>query len=233
MLRRQTQKESEGRLKIWAGGGRCGGTAWCPWGAEMELSTQERCLSCTGRVLPTLRWAGRGGEGGHGCRCLMRCSGRINRRTSLQKICCSGSRWMCAQSFSHVLCDPMDSSPPGSSVHGILQARILEQVAISSSRGPSRPRDRICISCLVVGHVRWRKHHVGRGVCREHYKWWSAAESFGERRLSQEAWRTTGHGWVPSWGWARVPQSIGLGGCVFLPIRAEEWLQRGEMVRLG
>ena len=35
------------------------------------------------------------------------------------------------------LCDPMDCSPPGSSVHGILQARIVEWVAISSSRGSS------------------------------------------------------------------------------------------------
>ena len=47
------------------------------------------------------------------------------------------------KSLSHVqLCDPMDYSLPGSSVHGILQARILEWVAISFSRGSSRPRDR-------------------------------------------------------------------------------------------
>ena len=39
------------------------------------------------------------------------------------------------------LCDPMDCNPPGSSVHGLLQARTLEWVAISSSRGSSRPRD--------------------------------------------------------------------------------------------
>ena len=39
------------------------------------------------------------------------------------------------------LCDPMDYSPPGSSVHGILRARILEWVAISFSRGSSWPRD--------------------------------------------------------------------------------------------
>ena len=39
------------------------------------------------------------------------------------------------------LCDPMDRSPPDSSVHGIPQARILERVAISSSRGSSRPGD--------------------------------------------------------------------------------------------
>ena len=39
------------------------------------------------------------------------------------------------------LCDPMECSLPGSSVHGILQARVLEWVAISFSRGSSRPRD--------------------------------------------------------------------------------------------
>ena len=44
-------------------------------------------------------------------------------------------------------CDPVDCSPPGSSVHGILQARTLEWVAISSSRGSSRPRDGTRMSC--------------------------------------------------------------------------------------
>ena len=39
------------------------------------------------------------------------------------------------------LCVPMDCSPSGSSVHGILQARILEWVAMPSSRGSSQPRD--------------------------------------------------------------------------------------------
>ena len=46
------------------------------------------------------------------------------------------------------LCYAMDCSPPGSSVHGILQARILEWVAISFSRGSSQPRDRTWISAL-------------------------------------------------------------------------------------
>ena len=45
------------------------------------------------------------------------------------------------------LCDPVDYSPPGSSVHGILQARILEWVAMSSSRGSSWLRDQTCVSC--------------------------------------------------------------------------------------
>ena len=44
------------------------------------------------------------------------------------------------------LCDPMDCSPPGSSVRGILQARILERVAISSSRRSSQTRDRTQVS---------------------------------------------------------------------------------------
>ena len=44
------------------------------------------------------------------------------------------------------LCDPMGCSLPGSSVHGILQARILKWVAMSSSRWSSRPRDRTCFS---------------------------------------------------------------------------------------
>ena len=38
------------------------------------------------------------------------------------------------------LCDSMDCSPPGSSIHGIFQARILERVAVSFSRASSRPR---------------------------------------------------------------------------------------------
>ena len=46
------------------------------------------------------------------------------------------------------LCDPMAYSLPGSSVLGILQARILEWVAISSSRGSSHPRDQTLISCI-------------------------------------------------------------------------------------
>ena len=46
------------------------------------------------------------------------------------------------------LCDPMDCSPAGSSVRGILQAKTLEWVVISFCRESSRPRDQTCISCL-------------------------------------------------------------------------------------
>ena len=50
--------------------------------------------------------------------------------------------------FRSTLCDPMECSPPGSSVHGILQASVLERVAISSSRGSSWLRDQNCASCI-------------------------------------------------------------------------------------
>ena len=46
------------------------------------------------------------------------------------------------------LCNPMDYSSPGPSVLGILQARILEWAAVSSSRGSSRPRDPAQVSCI-------------------------------------------------------------------------------------
>ena len=59
------------------------------------------------------------------------------------EICCCVVTKSCL-----TLCDPMDCSPPGSSVHGISQARILQWVAISFSKESSRPRDWTCISCL-------------------------------------------------------------------------------------
>ena len=46
------------------------------------------------------------------------------------------------------LCDPVDCSPPGSSVHGVFQARVLECFAISFSGGSSYPRDRTQVSCI-------------------------------------------------------------------------------------
>ena len=49
------------------------------------------------------------------------------------------------------LCNPMDCSPPGSSVHGILQARTLEWVAMPFSRGSSWPTDHIQVSCIAGG----------------------------------------------------------------------------------
>ena len=66
-------------------------------------------------------------------------------------------RWSKGTNFSYnkvlvtqlcpTLCDPMDYGPPGSSVHGSLQARLLEMVAIPFSKGCSQPRDWTLIFC--------------------------------------------------------------------------------------
>ena len=82
---------------------------------------------------------------------------------------------MCVHAQSCLtLCDPMDCSPPGSSVHGILQARILEWVAISFSRGSSHPRARTQVSYIpcIGRQVLYHQYHLGSS--HEHvvrYKW--------------------------------------------------------------
>ena len=58
----------------------------------------------------------------------------------------------CALSVTQMyltLCNPMDYTPSGSSVLGIFQARLLEWVAMSSSRGSSQPRDETCVLCFL------------------------------------------------------------------------------------
>ena len=76
------------------------------------------------------------------------CEGRkVRNANTINKI---PSTLSCAKllQLCSALCDPMDWDPQRSSVHGILQARILEWVVISSSRGSSQPRDRTWISCV-------------------------------------------------------------------------------------
>ena len=81
--------------------------------------------------------------------------------------------YVCVCVFVHVhaqllqscstVCDPMDCSPPGSSVHGILQARIPEWVAIPFSRGSSPPRDRTQVSCIAGGF--FTTEPLGKPMC--------------------------------------------------------------------
>ena len=70
-------------------------------------------------------WDSPGKNTGVGCHFLLQC---MKVKSEIAQSC-------------PTLCDLVDCSPPGSSVHGILQARILEWVAISFSRGSSQPRD--------------------------------------------------------------------------------------------
>ena len=83
---------------------------------------------------------------------------------------CLVQRWRRKENFVHVcakslqgcltLCDPVGCGPPGSSVHGILQASILGWAAMPSSRGPSPPRDRTRVSSVsCIG--RQVLHHEG------------------------------------------------------------------------
>ena len=73
------------------------------------------------------------------------------------------------------LSDPMDYSPPGFSVRGVLQARMLEWVAMPSSREYSRPRDRTHISC-VSWSCRWVTYH------------WATREVPGSMFLTPVGW---------------------------------------------
>ena len=81
------------------------------------------------------------------------------RKVRRQKVLLLGAAWFLVKSSVCVcvlvaqscktLCDPMDCNPPGSSVRGILQARVLEWIAMPSSRRSFQPRDRTQISCIV------------------------------------------------------------------------------------
>ena len=77
-------------------------------------------------------WDSSGKNTGVGCHFLLQCM-KVKSESDVAQSCLT-------------LSDPMDWSPPSSSVHGILQARILEWAAISFSRGSSRPRDQTQVS---------------------------------------------------------------------------------------
>ena len=92
-------------------------------------------------------------------------------------VCCSTGWWGCCCSVTPwwlTLCDPMDCSLPGTSAHGVLQARILEWVAMPSSRGSFWPRDWTHISdvsCIgrqvLTARTTWKAQEFSRCV---HFK---------------------------------------------------------------
>ena len=83
----------------------------------------------------------------------------VSEHTCMHYIACFRYESEVAQSCP-TLCDPMDCSLLGSSIHGIFQARILEWVAISFSSGSSRPRDQTRVS-FIVGRCFYRLSHQG------------------------------------------------------------------------
>ena len=118
------------------------------------------------------------------------------------------------------LWDPMDSSPPGFSVHGILHARILERTALPSSRGSSRPRDRTRIFLCLLHWQAGSSPLVPPGKpcasCKEHAKttFLGNKHMLGQKMLKTAFVSKSGRFCAPAL------TNIGLGGrrrCLFSP----------------
>ena len=86
---------------------------------------------------------------------------------------------MCHQ--SPTLCNPMDCSPPGSSCHGNFQARILEWVAISSSKGSSQPRNRTHVSSVSF---------IGRQILHQCATWEAPTVGLGSSKKGKRKKKT-------------------------------------------
>ena len=118
--------------------------------------------------------------------------------------CCSVAR-SCLS-----LCDPVDSSPPGSSVHGISQAGILAWIAISFSRRSSQPRDRAHVSYI----GRWVLYHCATWEALRRI--YTLKES--DLRATSIECGTSGHTLFPS--------ILTFTPCIFL---RDEWEKRLEV----
>ena len=105
---------------------------------------------------------------------------------------------MCVKSLQScpTLCKPMDYNLPGSSVHGILQASILEWVATLSSRGSSRPRDQTQVSYVscIGRRVLYHQHRLESPILR------SACQFLGFSSGSESACNVGDLGLIPGLG---------------------------------
>jgi len=116
----------------------------------------------------------------------------------------------------------MDCSLPGSSVHGIFQARILEWVAISFCRGTSHLSDQTWISCTASGFFYQLSHHILLQFTKK------------ERKKGRKEWRKKGNMGSPPGGEIITSLSLSVGCTRWLP--SEEYNtergRRGEKVTL-
>ena len=126
---------------------------------------------------------------------------------------------MCECSVAHsclTLCDPIDCSPAGFSVHWILQARILDWVAISFSRGSSWPRDRThvsCVSCigrLVLYHcATWEAWLNLRQMCVSQCRTYFVSPTFAAKESGKCRFQFTYIGRTQSIEWRLRKQNHG------------------------
>ena len=116
-----------------------------------------------------------------------------NHREGVVGDLCSSMRVMLSRFSCVWLCHPMDWSPPGSSVHGILQARILKCVAMPSFRGSSSPKDgtHICYISCIGRQVLYHLHRLGSWnpyasplpqPCRRMVEWRASRQTLCRRR---------------------------------------------------
>ena len=113
------------------------------------------------------------------------------------------TKWQCeVAQLCPTLCDPMDCSLPGFSIHGVFQARTLEWGAISFSRGSSPPRDRTYVSCIAVRcFTLWATRELVRTM---DYSWktcneFSWSSQWGRRKMIIKK-LAPGHPWWFSGG---------------------------------
>ena len=114
----------------------------------------------------------------------------------------------------------MDCSLPGSSVHGILQAKILEWVAVSFSRGSSWPRDRTCVS-FIGRKILYHLSHLGELVQRfpKCASWTSSIGIIWELVRNATSWTP-----LPGLLSQKLGEHQGI--CIFLKIYIYIWLHR-------
>ena len=100
-------------------------------------------------------WDSPGKNTGVGCQCFLQCM-KVKSEREVAQSC-------------PTLSDPLDCSPPGSSVHGVFQARVLEWDALAFSRGSCRPTDRSRVS-----HIVGRRFYCLRLIRVKSARPWSA-----------------------------------------------------------
>ena len=125
------------------------------------------------------------------------------------------------------LCRPIDYSPPGSSIHGILQTRILEWAVMPPSKGSSWPRDQTRVSSVscIGRQVLYHQHHLGSHSCPSwlgqngrtfvfSHQWFWGSPGHIERPcvrvpVKSPAKVPANSPHPPTYTWMRKPQSLG------------------------